>query len=155
MDNLSRHRAGRVSPIDPRARQWSPPASLLALGWTLTGAAALWWWSATTAPDQLFIGVVVLVLAVACAHGTVVRPRLRADGDGVTVRRLRGARHWSWDQVAFQIKPGHRLGRSVTVLELEVPEGHGSSGLVVLTKLDLGEDPEEVAAELESLQRPD
>lgn len=155
MDNSWLRRSGGVSPIESHAHQWSPPAGLLALGWTLTGAAVLWWWTATTATDQLFIGVVVLVLAFTCACGTLVRPRLRADEHGVVVRRLRGARRWPWSQVAFQVKPGLRLGRTVAVLELEVPEGHGSGGLVVLTKLDLGEDPEEVARALESLQRAD
>ena len=155
MDNSWQHRGGRACPIDSHPREWSPPAGLLALGWALTGAAALWWWSATTATDQLFVGAVVLVLACTCVCGTIVRPRLRADRDGVAVRRIRGAQRWPWSQVEFQVKPGHRLGRTVSVLELEVPEGRGyGGGLVVLTKLDLGQDPEEVAAALDSLRRP-
>ena len=154
MDNSWQQRGGRASSIDSHPHEWSSPAGLLALGWTLTGAAVLWWWTTTTATDRLFVGAVVLALALTCACGTIIRPRLRADRAGVAVRGIRGAQRWPWAQVEVQVKPGHRLGRTVTVLELEVPEGHGySGGLVVLTKLDLGQDPEEVAAALESLRR--
>lgn len=154
MDNSWQNRGGRLYPIVSHPHEWSPPAGLLALGWTLTGAALLWWWTTTTATDRLFVGAVVLVLALTCACGTVIRPRLRADRNGVAVRRIRGAQRWPWAQVGVQVKPGHRLGRTVTVLELEVPEGHDDgAGLVVLTKLDLGQDPEEVAAALDSLRR--
>lgn len=146
--------AGGMRRIDSHAYRWSPPVGLLSLGWTLTGAAVVWWWTATTPADKLFIGVVALVLFCVCAASVFVRPRLRADENGVTVRGVRGKQQWSWSEMAWRTTTSHRLGRIATVLELDVPQDRRNpAGLFVLTKLDLSEDPEDVATTLDSLYR--
>lgn len=130
------------------SRQWATPIGLVTCGWVLAAAAALWWLTAETATDRLFIGVLVLALAALAAHGSICRPRLSADSAGVTVRGLRGARHWSWSAITVRVRSQRRFGRTLRTLELDAdPE------LVVLTKLDLGADPEEVEAELHTLHR--
>ena len=82
---------------------------------------------------------VALALALAGLYGTVVRPRLAADGEGVTVRGLTGRRRWSWAEVNVRLVRTRRLGREVATLELDA-----EPDLVVLGRLDLGEDPEDV-----------
>ena len=139
--------------IDSPVVQWSPPVGLLALSWVLTGASAVWWWTVTAPTDQLFIGVLVMVLLCVCVASTLIRPRLRADENGLTLRGFRGQQRWSWSETAFRTTTSHRLGRIATVLEIEVPQDRRNpAGLVVLTKLDLGQDPEEVAVILDSRQ---
>ncbi|PKW13501.1 PH domain-containing protein [Saccharopolyspora spinosa] len=129
------------------SRQWSTPVGLITCGWALAAAAAAWWLLAESPVDRLFIGVLVLALAATAAHGSICRPRLRADLDGVTVRGLRGPRHWPWPAVTIRVRHDRRFGRTVQALELDAePE------LVVLTRLDLGADPQEVADELRALR---
>ncbi|MBB5154278.1 PH domain-containing protein [Saccharopolyspora phatthalungensis] len=129
------------------SRQWATPLGLVACGWVLAVAAAVWWLVAESATDRLFIGVLVVALAATAAHGSICRPRLRADREGVTVRGLRGPQHWSWPAVAVRVRQDRRFGRTVQTLELDAdPE------LVVLTRLDLGADPQVVADELHALR---
>lgn len=143
---------GRVQPDQPSSYQWSSPAGLIACGWVFACAAAFWWWTADTSTDQLFIGVVVLVLIVASAYGSILRPRLRASRDGIAVRGLCGTQRWSWSGIQVRVKHSQRLGRTVAALELDVPDDSATGGLVILTKLDLGEDPQDVAETLNTLR---
>lgn len=108
-------------------------------GWVLTAAAVAWWFAAESATDRLFVGVLVLALAAVSAHATLCRPRLSADRDGVTVRGVGGRRHWPWSAVTVRVRSHRRFGRDVQSLELDGDE------LVVLTRLDLGTDPQDVA----------
>ncbi|WP_114451404.1 PH domain-containing protein [Halopolyspora algeriensis] len=133
-------------------RQWSPPAALVTCGWVLTAAAVLWWLSSSDPIDRLFTGTLVLALAAVSAYGSLVRPRLAADADGITVRSLGGTHRWTWQQVEVRVHRTPRLGRTVDVLELDVPEQHRPGGLIVLTKLDLGTDVGDVAEQLEHLR---
>lgn len=132
--------------------RWSTPAGLVALGWALTAGSALWWLTATSAMDRLFVGVVLLVMLAVSCYATFVRPRLRADADGVAVRSLTGTRRWSWPDVRIRVRTHQRLGRTVETLELDAPDGHGATKLVVLGKLDLGQEVTEVADRLEQLR---
>ncbi|MEV0082470.1 PH domain-containing protein [Saccharopolyspora sp. NPDC050642] len=130
------------------SRQWSTPTGLVSCGWALAAAAALWWLLAEEAVDRLFIGVLVLALAAVSAHGSICRPRLRADAEGITVRTLLGRRHWPWPAVTVRVRQDRRLGRTVRTLELDA-----DPQLIVLTRLDLGADPQDVADELRGLRR--
>lgn len=130
------------------SRHWATPIGLVACGWLLAAGAAVWWLAAESAVDRLFVGVLVLALAAAAAHGSICRPRLRADREGVTVRGLRGPRHWSWTAVTVRVRQDRRFGRTMRALELDA-----DPDLVVLTRLDLGADPQDVAAELNTLRR--
>ncbi len=135
------------------SRQWSTPVGLALCGWIFTGAAGLWWASTHIATDRVFVGMLVLVLAAASAYATFVRPRLRADSEGLTLRSLTGAHRWSWNCVHVNVHHSERLGRTVSVLELEVPEESAHGGLIVLGKLDLGEDPRDVAEQIDRIAR--
>ncbi|MBA8827747.1 hypothetical protein FHX42_005152 [Saccharopolyspora lacisalsi] len=132
--------------------RWSTPTWLVGCGWALTVAAALWWSTAPGAVDGLFIGVLVVVLAAVSVLGSILRPRLRADTTGITLRTPGGTKQWSWDQVRVRVRRSQRLGRTVETLELEVPEHDVGGGLVVLTKLDLGTDVTEVAERLDRIR---
>lgn len=137
---------------DVVSRTWSTPASLTGFGWVLTAAAALWWLSTQDAGDRLFVGVLVLALAAVSTYASLLRPRLKADIDGVTVRSLSGVHRWPWQQVRVQVRRNQRLGRTVELLELDVPEQHRPGGLIVLTKLDLGADARDVADQLDRIR---
>lgn len=132
-------------------RQWSTPVGLVVFGWLLTGASGLWLAAADAAADRLFVAVVLVTLLSASSYGSFMRPRLRADRDGIVVRSLRGRRSWAWHEVNVQVRQERRLGRTVEALEIEEPEP--GSELIVLTKLDLGEDLQDVIATLDSLRR--
>lgn len=147
MDN-SGDRVRHTGGVQPSPYQWSTPIGLVTCGWALTGAAALWWWGADTAVDRLFIGVIVAVLAAGSAIASFLRPRLRADARGVTLRGLTGTRHWRWAELTVRVVHTSRLGRSVESLELDA----GGNGLAVLTRTDLGTDPQNVADALDSLR---
>jgi hypothetical protein len=143
---------GSVPPDVSASRQWSTPIGLVAFGWVLVVAAALWWLASNTAVDRLFVGILVLVLVAACGYASACRPRLRADRDGIAVRGVRGTRRWPWSRVDVHVERHQRLGRPVEVLELAVPDNDSAGGLIVLSKLDLGEDPRDVAEALHSLR---
>lgn len=129
-------------------QHWATPIGLVVCGWLLAAGAAVWWLATDSAVDRLFVGVLVLALAAAAAHGSICRPRLRADHEGVTVRGLRGPRHWSWPAVTVRVRQDRRFGRTMRTLELDA-----DPDLVVLTRFDLGADPQDVAAELNTLRR--
>ncbi len=131
--------------------QWSTPAGLVAVAWALTAGAALWWLTTSSATDRMFVGVVLLVLVAVSCYASFVRPRLRADGEGITVRALTGTWSWQWPDVRVRVRDTQRLGRTVEALEIDVPARDGSTGLIVLTKLDLGQDVTEVAEQLHRL----
>ncbi|WP_235875218.1 PH domain-containing protein [Saccharopolyspora aridisoli] len=127
---------------------WAPPAALVSCGWLLTAGAATWCFLASTPTDRVFVGVLALALLAASAFGTICRPRLRADATGITVRALTGRRHYSWDEVTIRVRENRRLGLTGTSLELDA-----NPDLVVLTRLDLGEDPYAAADALHALRR--
>jgi hypothetical protein len=132
---------------------WSPPPPLVALGWALA-AAALGWLLATPDPaGRLLAGVAAAALGLLALHGTVARPRLAADVEGVEVRGLRVSRRWAWPQLEVRLVRVRRLGREVAMLELDGYDRDGVEQLVVLGRLDLGADPEEVADELAALRQ--
>jgi hypothetical protein len=157
VDNLKRansrvRHTGSVQPDVRTSRQWSTPIGLVLVGWALVAVTVVWWLAARTATDRLFVGILVLALAITSGYASLCRPRLCADANGVAVRGLRGTRHWPWLRVNVRVERHQRLGRPVEVLELEVPENDAPGGLIIFTRLDLGEDPHDVAATLRELQ---
>lgn len=73
----------------------------------------------------------------------LVRPRLQADTEGLTVRALTGQTVAAWPQVELSVRQHQRFGRSVATLELDIDER-----LIVLGRRELGTDPEDVLVEL-------
>lgn len=141
--------------VDNSGSSWGPKPSLLAIGAALTlcAAAATAWFVIDADPQSaLLLGVFTAVAAVATGYGLLVRPRLRADADGVHVRSLAGTDYAPWRAVHARLVTTRRLGRDGTTLELEFDDVSEESRLVVLGWLDLGADPDDVLADLDRLR---
>ncbi|WP_181193289.1 PH domain-containing protein [Prauserella shujinwangii] len=89
-------------------------------------------------PGALLFGVGAVAALAAAAHGTLVRPRLTADAEGLHVRTLGRSHRLGWAEVRLELATTRRFGRDVTVLEVE------GADLVVLGRLELGADPRDV-----------
>jgi hypothetical protein len=132
-------------------QDWSTPAGLVALAWVLACAALAWfvllWVAGADAPGRLLAAVAAVGLGLAALSGTRARPRLSAGPDGLTVRRLTWTLHVPWSGVdRVRVLRTRRLGRETSLLELDLRTTAGDDErLVVLGRLELGEDPEDVA----------
>jgi hypothetical protein len=135
----------------PPAKTWAPKVEIMVLAWVLAVAAAGWAVFSDDPPGRVLLGVVALLLALAAVFTTVARPRLAADHTGVTVRGLTGARHWPWAEVNVRLVRTRRLGRDASTLEVDADNAEPPA-LVVLGRLDLGADPEDVVDELLALR---
>jgi hypothetical protein len=135
----------------PTARSWAPKPELAVVACVLALAAAAFAVFTDDPPGRVLLGTVALVLALGGVYGLVVRPRLAADAEGVTVRGLTGSRRWTWGEVNVRLARTRRFGREVSTLELDA-EGAEVPDLVVLGRLDLGADPEEVVDALLELR---
>lgn len=135
-------------------RSWSPPFAItvitLVLGLAAGTAAALG--ATEDKAGRLLLGLAAVVLLGLTAHGALARPRLAADGSTVTVRGMLNRHSWSWDSVRVDVRYTRRLGRRQVTLELDGVDAEGVERLAVLGRLELGADPEEVAAELSTLR---
>lgn len=131
------------------SRSWAPQAGLVAVGWVFAGIALLCVIFVEDRPGQVLLAVAAILLVVLSLHGTVARPRLLADEEGLTVRGLFGRRHFPWPEVRVRLAHGRRLGRTSATVELTVlPDDE----LVVLGRLDLGADPVDVVEQLSELR---
>lgn len=133
---------------DPQPNCWAPAKGLVACGWVLAAAAAVWLALVDSPPDRLFVAVLLIALVAVSAHGSFVRPRLAADSCGLTVRTLAGRKHFDWPQVTVRVREHRRLGRTNAGLELDADQQ-----LIVLGTLDLGTDPYEVAVRLHEMKQ--
>ncbi|NHD18908.1 MULTISPECIES: PH domain-containing protein [unclassified Actinopolyspora] len=133
--------------------RWSTSPALIGIGWVLACALGLSLLLTGNAVDTTFVAAGALLVASASGCLSHLRPRLRADSAGITVRTLGGQHSWSWERVSLRISRTRRLGRDTPVLELDVPEGDVLGGLLVLGRFDLGTEPTEVAEQLERLRR--
>ncbi len=108
---------------------------MTALGFTVdpTGRWLVW------AAAALLFGI--------AAVDVVIRPRLRADSSGLTVRSLTGRTRTAWSDVELCLRQHQRFGRSVATLELELDEK-----LIILGRRELGADPELVVQQLAELR---
>ena len=103
-------------------------------------------------PGRLLVGAGVLLLLALAVRDTVARPRLRAGTDGVEVRTWTGPRQLPWAGLRVQVRESRRLGMRSRTLELDTSAGpHDDGVLVVLSRRDLGADPEQVARALRAL----
>ncbi|MFR9803318.1 PH domain-containing protein [Pseudonocardia sp. RS010] len=129
--------------------RWAPARGLVALGWVLAGAALAWFLvlllGAADPAGRLIAGVAALGLGYASLVGTVARPRLALHAHGLVVRSLTRTRSVDWPAVQrVRVLRTRRFGRETSLLELDLLVG-GEERLVVLGRLDLGADPEDVA----------
>src|SRR5437588_2325248 len=100
-------------------RTWSPRPPLVGLGWLLAVAALGWAVATSDLAGRLLVGIAAVALGLMALYGTVARPRLVADGDGVEVRGLRGGHRWAWPQLKVRVVRTRRFGREVAMLELD------------------------------------
>ncbi|MDQ3504662.1 MAG: PH domain-containing protein [Actinomycetota bacterium] len=109
--------------------------AMTALGFTVdpTGRWLVW------AAAALLLGI--------AAVDVLIRPRLRADSTGLTVRSLTGRRVARWAEIELSLRRLPRFGRSVPTLELEL-----DGDLIVLGRRELGADPELVVQQLEAIR---
>jgi hypothetical protein len=140
-----------TAPAPPTA--WAPKPELVGLAWLLAAAALAGTVLGGKPTGQLLTGVATVALALIALLGTVARPRLRADADGVVLRRLTSQVRWPWATVKIRVTRTRRLGREVALLELDGDDSEGEEQLAVLGKLDLGTDVDEVADALRDLRR--
>lgn len=128
---------------------YSPKPAAVVLAWAAFVAAAGWAVLTTDPVGRVLAVVAVGLLGSLALIATLARPRLAADHDTLQVGRLRGAQRWPWRRVhRIEVVRTRRLGRDSAVLEVEARDPDGTEHLVVLTRLDLGADPEQVAQEL-------
>ncbi|GAB3486622.1 PH domain-containing protein [Amycolatopsis cihanbeyliensis] len=135
--------------MDNSNPKWAPRTAVVAVGWMLAAFAAAGTVVAALEidpPGAVLLGVGTLALAAAAAHGTVVRPRLAADRQGIRVRTLAGSHRLDWAEARVRLATVRRLGREVTTLEIDPTDP--DSGLIVLGALELGADPRDVLTEL-------
>ncbi len=128
-------------------RSWSTPAPLVAAAWVLAALLAFATVITTENAGRLLIGLATLLVSYLAAFASIARPRLSADTNGLAVRGFTSTTHLPWHEVKVKLQHTRRLGREQQTLELDADDR-----LVVLTKLDLGADPQEVAGVLHSLR---
>lgn len=132
---------------------WSPAPGLIATAWVLAAGTLAWTVFGTRPAGQLLTALATLGLALFAVFGTVARPRLAVDAEGIVLRHLRGRQRWPWGRVRISVSSTRRFGRRVSLLELDGHDEHGAEALAILGWLDLGTDPDEVAAALRA-RRP-
>jgi hypothetical protein len=131
--------------------QWSPrtpeTVALAVIGLGLALAVVL-----VDAAGRVLVGAGALLVLALAARDLIVRPRLSAGPEGVTVATVTGRRHLPWPGLRVRVRETRRLGVRGRTLELDTAAGPEDEGvLVVLGRRDLGTDPEEVARALRAL----
>jgi Bacterial PH domain len=140
---------GMNEPQSPHA--WAAPPGLVGMAWVLAVGAVAWTVFGQDPAGRILAGLATIGLVLFALFGTLARPRLAADADGIEIRRLGGRRRWPWGTVRISVSTTRRFGRQVSLLELDAHETeHDVGGLVVLGWLDLGTEPAAVAAVLRS-----
>ncbi len=127
----------------------APKPSVVAAAWAGAVSAACWALLTTDPTARVLAVAAVGLLGVLALVGTLVRPRLAADADGLRAGRFAGVRSWAWSDVRrVEVVSTRRFGRRTGMLEIDAVDPDGTERLVVLTALDLGADPYAVAAEI-------
>jgi hypothetical protein len=104
---------------------------------------------ATTLADaagRVLLGAAALLLVALAARDAVLRPRVAAGDEGVTVRALSGPTTIAWPAVRVRVRTQRRWGLRARTLEVE--DRTDDAVLLVLGRRELGTDPEAVAEAL-------
>jgi hypothetical protein len=115
--------------------------------------AALIAFAATFAPQrpQLVVGLIAAAaVATYAARDVVARERLRVDTDGLrVVRGYAGHRHLAWNDIErLRVDHRTRLGARADALEIDA-----DTEIYLLTRNDLGAEPEDALAILERFRQ--
>jgi hypothetical protein len=139
----------------PSTHRWSAPAALVVTTWALAIAAVGYTVFGGDPRGRILTAVAAAGLALFALFGTVARPRLAVDADGVEIRRLLGRQRLPWKSVRIKVSSTRRFGREVSLLELNTTtdDDDDEGGLIVLGWLDLGTEPENVAAAIRAYWR--
>ena len=125
--------------------QWSPRVGetvvTAAVGLGLGLAALL-----VDPVGRVLVGGAAALLLALSARDALLRPRLRTDAHGVTVRALSGAVTIGWPVPRARVRTQRRWGMRNRTLELE--DRTDDAVLVVLGRRELGTDPARVAEAL-------
>jgi hypothetical protein len=125
--------------------QWSPrtgevvATALVGVGLALAAVPA-------DPVGRVLVGGAALLLLGLAARDALLRPRVRAGADGVTVRALSGPTTIPWPAVRVRVRAQRRWGLRARTLELE--DRTDDAVLVVLGRRELGADPDTVAEAL-------
>ena len=137
----------------PEATEWAPsPPRVAAAGLAAIAMAAA---TATLANDPIglfLLGLAAVILAVIAVTGFIVRPRLAIVADSAAPRlavRTLFARHEYDAGQLYRVRVVRypRMGRRVPILEIDVREPEEK--LLLLTRWDLGVNPDRVLTVLE------
>lgn len=136
--------------MDNSPRTWSPEPAAVAVGGLL--AAALIGGAIVTGLGGDRAGLVLfgaggLLIAALAAFGALIRPRLAADRESITVRTLTGTHRLAWATTRIRLVNTRRFGRESATIEIESGEL-----LIVLGRIDLGADPHDVIDILAALR---
>src|SRR5215469_291500 len=98
---------------------WSVPFALVVTCWVLAVGALGYTVLSSDPIGRLVTGVACAGLGAYALFATVARPRLRADAEGIEIRRLMGRQRLPWGTVRISVTSTKRLGRTVSLLELD------------------------------------
>jgi hypothetical protein len=137
------------APSQQPPNAWSVPTGLVAMAWVLAVGALAYTVFSSDPPGRIVAGLATIGLVVFALFGTLARPRLAIDSDGIEIRRLFGRQRLPWGGVRISVTSTRRLGRQTSLLELDTGNDEDAGGgLIVLGWLDLGTEPELVAKAL-------
>jgi hypothetical protein len=127
--------------------QWAPRTAetALAAGGALVAAVL----AVTSDPaGRLLFGVGAFCLVVLVLADLLLRPRLRADADGLEVRTVAVRRRLPWSAVQrVRVDEHSRYGLASRTLEVDAGDA-----LIVLGRRSLGADPRDVAETLRHIR---
>jgi hypothetical protein len=142
------------APDGPAPTTWSIRPALVGWAWVLAVATLAYTVFSSDPPGRVIAALATIGLVLFGVFGTVARPRLSASQDGIEIRRMLGRQHLPWGAVRISVSTTRRLGRTVSLLELDTGNDEDvDGGLVVLGWLDLGTEPEQVADVLRAYRR--
>ena len=129
--------------------RWGPRPGAFVFGGVLLAVGVLWMVVAGNFGDRIVAGAVMIVVAAAMIVGWRMRDRLRASVDGIVVGSVSGSRRIPWSRVRrMEVVGRKRLGTVNHSLEIDLDDDE----LLVFGRMDLGQDPAEVAAELSKIR---
>jgi hypothetical protein len=97
---------------------------------------------------ELLLGLAAALLAGIAGTDLLLRPRLRADANGIEVRTLAFRRALPWAEVSrVKVDEHSRFGRTARILEVDAGDT-----LVLLSRRALGTDPRDVADALAAIR---
>jgi hypothetical protein len=141
-------------PLEQTPNQWSASPGLVGMAWVLAVGTLAYAVFTSDPPGRIVAGLATIGLLAFALFGTIARPRLAIDSDGIEIRRLFGRQRLPWGGVRISVSSTRRFGRSVSLLELDTDnEEDAGGGLIVLGWLDLGTEPQLVADALRAYWR--